>query len=54
MWLISAAEYRLCPQFPFPCSLQDSLAAYHYLLTMHDPSEIIFAGDSAGGGMVLS
>ncbi|GLB09928.1 hypothetical protein AtubIFM57258_005860 [Aspergillus tubingensis] len=34
--------------------LQDSLAAYLYLLEDHDPKEIIFAGDSAGGGMVFS
>ncbi|EAW06612.1 lipase/esterase family protein [Aspergillus clavatus NRRL 1] len=47
-------EYRLAPQFPFPCALQDCLAAYLYLLDEHDPKNIIFAGDSAGGGMVLS
>ncbi|GIJ89525.1 hypothetical protein Asppvi_008467 [Aspergillus pseudoviridinutans] len=47
-------EYRLAPQFPFPCALQDCLAAYLFLLNEHDPTEIIFAGDSAGGGMVLS
>ncbi|EED21015.1 lipase/esterase family protein [Talaromyces stipitatus ATCC 10500] len=46
--------YRLSPQFPFPCGLQDCLAAYLYLLTMQDPTEIILAGDSAGGGMVLA
>lgn len=51
---VFAPEYRLSPQFPFPCSLQDSLAAYLFLLNTYDPKEIIFAGDSAGGGMVLS
>ncbi|PWY83779.1 alpha/beta-hydrolase [Aspergillus sclerotioniger CBS 115572] len=51
---VFAPKYRLAPQYPFPCSLQDSLAAYLYLLAAHDPKEIIFAGDSAGGGMVLS
>ncbi|KAK4166489.1 hypothetical protein QBC43DRAFT_18890 [Cladorrhinum sp. PSN259] len=49
-----APRYRLAPQFPFPCGLQDCLATYLYLLTQHDPSTIILAGDSAGGGMVLS
>ncbi|KAE8145943.1 hypothetical protein BDV25DRAFT_144197 [Aspergillus avenaceus] len=49
-----AASYRLAPQFPFPCSLHDCLAAYLYLLNDHKPNEIIFAGDSAGGGMALS
>ncbi|KAJ9200356.1 hypothetical protein DTO166G4_3357 [Paecilomyces variotii] len=46
--------YRLSPQFPFPCALHDCLAAYLYLLSIHDPTEIILAGDSAGGGMVVS
>jgi acetyl esterase/lipase len=51
--LIQAARYRLAPQFPFPCGLHDCLAAYLYLLTVQDPSHIILAGDSAGGGMVV-
>lgn len=51
---VFAPRYRLAPQFPFPCGLLDCLAAYLYLLTMHEANEIIFAGDSAGGGMVLS
>ena len=49
-----APEYRLAPQFPFPCGLHDCLATYLYLLTVQDPSTIILAGDSAGGGMILS
>ncbi|KAM3079633.1 hypothetical protein ACMFMG_006045 [Clarireedia jacksonii] len=32
----------------------DCLAAYLYLLTVQDPTTIVLAGDSAGGGMVLS
>lgn len=52
--MLSLAAYRLSPQFPFPCGLHDCLAAYLYLLTLQDPTEIILAGDSAGGGMVLS
>jgi acetyl esterase/lipase len=51
---VFAPRYRLSPQFPFPCGLQDCVAAYLYLLTIHEPSHIILAGDSAGGGMVLS
>ncbi|KAE8389221.1 hypothetical protein BDV23DRAFT_157499 [Aspergillus alliaceus] len=51
---VFAPIYRLAPQFPFPCSLHDCLAAYLFLLAEHKPEEIIFAGDSAGGGMVLS
>lgn len=47
------ARYRLAPQFPFPCGLHDCLAAYLYLLAHNDPSSIVLAGDSAGGGMVV-
>ncbi|ESZ89911.1 hypothetical protein SBOR_9709 [Sclerotinia borealis F-4128] len=51
---VFAPRYRLSPQFPFPCGLFDCLAAYLYLLSVQDPTTIILAGDSAGGGMVLS
>lgn len=51
---VFAPEYRLAPQFPFPCGLHDCIAAYLYLLTVQDPTTIVLAGDSAGGGMVLS
>ncbi|KAF5027295.1 hypothetical protein F66182_589 [Fusarium sp. NRRL 66182] len=51
---VFAPKYRLSPQFPFPCGLQDCLAAYLYLLTVQDPVTIVLAGDSAGGGMVMS
>lgn len=50
-----APKYRLAPQFPFPCGLVDCLAAYLWLLDDgHDPNTIVLAGDSAGGGMVLT
>ncbi|KAH4606154.1 hypothetical protein HBI24_073680 [Parastagonospora nodorum] len=52
---VIAPRYRLAPQFPFPCGLHDCLAVYlHLLEEKHDPNTIILAGDSAGGGMVLS
>ncbi|GJN82080.1 hypothetical protein PLIIFM63780_005617 [Purpureocillium lilacinum] len=51
---VFAPKYRLAPQFPFPCGLQDCLAAYLHLLQTQDPSTIVLAGDSAGGGMVVS
>lgn len=51
---VFAPRYRLAPQFPFPCGLQDCLAAYLHLLTVQDPDTIVLAGDSAGGGMVVS
>ena len=49
-----APRYRLAPQFPFPCGLQDCLATYLYLLNQQKPNTIVLAGDSAGGGMILS
>jgi acetyl esterase/lipase len=51
---VLAPRYRLAPQFPFPCGLQDCIAAYLYLLTEQEPNTIILAGDSAGAGMVVS
>ena len=48
-------HYRLAPEVPFPGGLEDCLAAYHDLLKQGiDPSDITLAGDSAGGGLVLS
>ncbi|KAK5718645.1 hypothetical protein LTR15_008378 [Elasticomyces elasticus] len=51
---VLAPRYRLAPQFPFPCGLHDCIATYLYLLEHFRPDQILFAGDSAGGGMVLS
>jgi acetyl esterase/lipase len=48
-------HYRLAPEVPFPGGLEDCLAAYHDLLLQGiDPANITVAGDSAGGGLVLS
>lgn len=48
-------HYRLAPESPFPSGLEDCLAAYHDLLDQGiSPSNITIAGDSAGGGLVLS
>jgi acetyl esterase/lipase len=49
-----APKYRLAPQFPFPCGLLDCLATYLYLISHQKPSTVVLAGDSAGGGMILS
>lgn len=57
-----AVNYRKAPQFPFPCAVQDVLAAYLYLIepppgadhTPIDPARIVLAGDSAGGGLTLA
>jgi acetyl esterase/lipase len=47
--------YRLAPKDPFPAALDDAVAAYRALTGSGvDPSEIIVAGDSAGGGLALA
>ncbi len=48
-------EYRLAPEHPFPAALNDSVTAYRWLLAQGiSSSNIVFAGDSAGGGLCLA
>ena len=50
-----AIDYRLAPEHPFPAALEDATTAYGWLLTQgYTPSQIIVAGDSAGGGLALA
>ena len=50
-----AINYRLAPEHPFPAALDDATSTYRWLLKQGvDPSQIIIAGDSAGGGLALS
>lgn len=47
-------DYRLAPEFPFPAAIDDACAAYAWLQDRAiPPTRIGFAGDSAGGGLVL-
>jgi monoterpene epsilon-lactone hydrolase len=49
-----AIDYRLAPEHPFPAAVEDAVAAYRYLLDSGiKPNRIAFAGDSAGGGLVI-
>ncbi|MGQ0699335.1 MAG: alpha/beta hydrolase [Panacagrimonas sp.] len=48
-------NYRLMPEHGFPAPLEDACSAYRWLLSQGvPPSRIAFAGDSAGGGLVVS
>ena len=49
-----AIDYRLAPEHPFPAPVEDTVAAYRYLLDSGiKPNRIGLAGDSAGGGLVV-
>jgi len=48
-------DYRLAPEHPFPAALEDSTAAYTWLLSEGIPANrIVIAGDSAGGGLSMA
>ena len=48
-------DYRLAPEYPYPAALDDALAAYSYLMENgYKSTNIVFAGDSAGGGLCLA
>src|SRR5258706_6521125 len=50
-----AIDYRLSPENPFPAAVDDALASYRFLLEEgFEPRHIALAGDSAGGGLVVS
>lgn len=49
---VLCVAYRLAPEVKFPAALDDSVCAYKYLLTLvNSPRDIVFAGESAGGGL---
>ena len=48
----AAIEYRLAPESPFPAAIDDALRAYLHLINSgYDPSTVVLAGESAGGGL---
>ena len=52
---VLAIDYRLAPENPFPAALDDALVTWNWLLAQGWlPSNLLLAGDSAGGGLALA
>lgn len=49
-----APNYRRAPESPYPAALEDAVASYRALLdTGLRSDQVVFSGDSAGGGLAL-
>jgi acetyl esterase/lipase len=52
---VLSVGYRLAPEHPYPAAVTDAVSAYRFVLGQGlAPAHIAFAGDSAGGGLVVA
>lgn len=48
-------DYRLAPQYVYPCALEDTRAGWEHLCSLgYEPGQTALLGDSAGGNLLLS
>lgn len=53
---VLSLDYRVAPEYPYPAALEDAVSAYRWLIEEKEykASQIVVAGDSAGGGLALA
>jgi epsilon-lactone hydrolase len=52
---VFGVHYRRAPEEPFPAAVEDAVGAYRWLLDSGiEPGGVVFAGDSAGAGLVIA
>ena len=51
---VYSINYRLAPQYEYPCGLVDAVSGYLHLLKSHPANKICIIGDSAGAGLLLA
>ena len=51
---VISIDYRMPPDFPFPASLDDSVAVWKEIIKSNEPRLVGLFGTSAGGGLTLA